>query len=52
MISAPEAVPGYSERIPPKSEDAAKELKKRALTDLYKPAPRGLIMPTRGWMRQ
>jgi hypothetical protein len=35
----PEVVPGYPGRILPVSEEAAKELKKRTLTDLYNARP-------------
>ncbi len=35
----PEVVPGYPDRILPKDEDAAKELKKRTLTNLYNARP-------------
>lgn len=35
----PEVVPGYPDRILPKNEDAAKELKKRTLTNLYNTRP-------------
>lgn len=35
----PEVVPGYPDRILPKDEKAAKELKKRTLTNLYNTRP-------------
>jgi len=35
----PEVVPGYPDRILPKDEEAAKELKKRTLTNLYNARP-------------
>jgi hypothetical protein len=35
----PEAVPGYPDRVVPVDEDAAKELKKRTLTDFYNQRP-------------
>lgn len=35
----PEVVPGYPDRILPKNGDAAKELKKRTLTNLYNARP-------------
>lgn len=35
----PEVVPGYPDRIRPKNEAAAKELKKRTLTNLYNKRP-------------
>jgi hypothetical protein len=38
----PEVVPGYPDRILPVSEEAAKELKKRTLTDLYNARPQWL----------
>jgi type II restriction/modification system DNA methylase subunit YeeA len=38
----PEVVPGYPDRILPKDEDAAKELKKRTLTNLYNARPQWL----------
>lgn len=36
VVHEPEVVPGYPGRILPKDEEAAKELKKRTLTNLYK----------------
>ena len=38
----PEVVPGYSDRILPEDDDAAKELKKRTLTNLYNARPQWL----------
>lgn len=38
----PEVAPGYPDRILPKGEKAAKELKKRTLTNLYNERPRWL----------
>lgn len=38
----PEVVPGYPERVLPVSEKAAKELKKRTLTNLYNDRPQWL----------
>lgn len=38
----PEVVPGYPDRILPKNEKAAKELKKRTLTNLYNARPEWL----------
>lgn len=38
----PEVVPGYPDRILPVSEEAAKELKKRTLTNLYNARPQWL----------
>ena len=35
----PEVVEGYPERLIPKNEDAAKQLKKRTLTNLYNERP-------------
>jgi hypothetical protein len=35
-------VPGYPDRILPKDEEAAKELKKRTLTNLYNARPQWL----------
>jgi type II restriction/modification system DNA methylase subunit YeeA len=35
----PEVVPGYPDRVVPKSESAARELKKRTLTNLYNANP-------------
>lgn len=39
----PEVVPGYPDRILPVSEKAAKELKKRTLTNLYNERPQWLV---------
>jgi len=39
----PEIVAGYPDRILPINEDAAKELKKRTLTNLYNESPQWLI---------
>jgi type II restriction/modification system DNA methylase subunit YeeA len=38
-VRVPEVVPGYPDRVLPKDEDAAKELKKRTLTKLYNQRP-------------
>jgi hypothetical protein len=38
----PEVVPGYPDRILPKNEKAAAELKKRTLTNLYNARPQWL----------
>lgn len=43
----PEVVPGYPDRILPKDEAAAKELKKRTLTNLYNQRPAWLDMAHR-----
>ncbi len=40
--TAPEVVPGYPDRILPKTEPAAVELKKRTLTNLYNARPQWL----------
>jgi hypothetical protein len=42
VVREPEVVPGYPDRILPKDEDAAKELKKRTLTNLYNARPQWL----------
>jgi type II restriction/modification system DNA methylase subunit YeeA len=42
VVREPEVVPGYPERILPKDEEAAKELKKRTLTNLYNARPQWL----------
>jgi type II restriction/modification system DNA methylase subunit YeeA len=42
IIREPEVVPGYPDRILPKNEEAAKELKKRTLTNLYNARPQWL----------
>lgn len=39
VMRVPEVVPGYPDRILPKDETAAKELKKRTLTNLYNARP-------------
>ena len=39
VVRVPEVVPGYPERVLPKDEEAAKELKKRTLTRLYNARP-------------
>jgi len=39
VVRVPEVVPGYPDRILPKDEAAAKELKKRTLTNLYNERP-------------
>jgi type II restriction/modification system DNA methylase subunit YeeA len=39
IVREREVVPGYPDRIVPKDEDAAKELKKRTLTNLYNTPP-------------
>jgi type II restriction/modification system DNA methylase subunit YeeA len=39
----PEVVPGYPDRILPVGEKAAKELKKRTLTNLYNERPQWLV---------
>jgi hypothetical protein len=38
----PEVVPGYPDRILPREEEAAKELKKRTPTNLYNARPQWL----------
>jgi hypothetical protein len=42
VVREPEIVPGYPDRILPRDEDAAKELKKRTLTNLYNARPQWL----------
>ena len=42
VVREPEVVPGYPNRILPKDEQAAKELKKRTLTNLYNVRPQWL----------
>lgn len=42
VVSEPEVVPGYPDRILPRDEAAAKELKKRTLTNLYNVRPQWL----------
>jgi type II restriction/modification system DNA methylase subunit YeeA len=39
VVRVPEVVPGYPDRILPKDEESAKELKKRTLTNLYNQRP-------------
>jgi type II restriction/modification system DNA methylase subunit YeeA len=43
VVREPEVVPGYPDRILPKDEEAAKELKKRTLTNLYNARPQWLV---------
>ena len=43
VIVEPEVVPGYPDRILPKDEPAAAELKKRTLTNLYNQQPQWLV---------
>lgn len=42
VVRQPEVVPGYPDRILPKDERAAKELRKRTLTNLYNARPQWL----------
>lgn len=42
VVRVPEVVPDYPDRILPKNEEAAKELKKRTLTNLYNARPQWL----------
>lgn len=42
VVREPEVVPGYPDRILPRDEAAAKELKKRTLTNLYNARPQWL----------
>lgn len=42
VMREPEVVPGYPDRILPKDEEAARELKKRTLTNLYNARPQWL----------
>jgi type II restriction/modification system DNA methylase subunit YeeA len=42
VVREPEVVPGYPDRILPRDEAAAKELKKRTLTNLYNAPPQWL----------
>ena len=42
VVREPEVVSGYSNRVLPKDEEAAKELKKRTLTNLYNARPQWL----------
>jgi hypothetical protein len=39
MVRVPEVVQGYADRILPRDEECAKELKKRTLTNLYNQRP-------------
>jgi hypothetical protein len=39
VVRVPEVVPGYPDRILPRNEECAKELKKRTLTNLYNQRP-------------
>jgi type II restriction/modification system DNA methylase subunit YeeA len=43
VVREPEIVPGYPDRILPRDEDSARELKKRTLTDLYNVRPQWLV---------
>lgn len=43
VVRVPEVVPGYPDRLLPKDEAAAKELKKRTLTNLYNQRPAWLV---------
>lgn len=43
VVRMPEVVAGYPDRILPKDDDAAKELKKRTLTNLYNARPQWLV---------
>jgi hypothetical protein len=43
VVREPEVVPGYPDRVLPKNEDAAKELKQRTLTNLYNALPQWLV---------
>ena len=47
----PEVVAGYPDRVLPVSDEAAKVLKTRTLTNLYNQRPPGWTWPTGGWMR-
>jgi type II restriction/modification system DNA methylase subunit YeeA len=42
VVREPEVVPGYPDRVLPKDEEAARELKKRTLTNLYNARPQWL----------
>ena len=42
VVRVPEVVPGYPDRVLPKDDDAAKELRKRTLTNLYNARPQWL----------
>jgi hypothetical protein len=39
VVRVPEVVPGYPDRLLPRDEAAAEELKKRTLTNLYNQRP-------------
>ena len=43
VVRVAEVVPGYSDRVLPKDDDAAEELKKRTLTNLYNARPQWLV---------
>ncbi len=43
VLRVPEVVPGYPDRLLPRDEAAAKELKKRTLTNLYNARPQWLL---------
>jgi type II restriction/modification system DNA methylase subunit YeeA len=43
IVREPEVVPDYPDRVLPKNEQAAKELKKRTLTNLYNARPQWLV---------
>ncbi|MCH1927343.1 hypothetical protein L6232_21305, partial [Shewanella sp. C31] len=43
-VRVPEVVPGYPDRVLPRDEAAAKELKGRTLTNLYNERPRWLVL--------
>lgn len=43
VVREPEVVPGYPDRVRPKDEKAAKELKKRTFTSLYNTRPQWLV---------
>lgn len=42
VVREPEVVPGYPDRLLPRDKDAAAELKKRTLTNLYNQRPQWL----------
>jgi len=42
VVRVPEVVPGFPDRILPRDEECAKDLKKRTLTKLYNQRPAGL----------
>ncbi len=44
VVTQPEVVPGYPDRVLPRDEAAAKELKTRTLTNLYNQRPAWLAM--------